>query len=323
MEKYEDELTSSLISRLKELGYPADSMIPELAVRDSNGRINHVDLAIIEPINNTILAIFEVKRDLSNKRQLKNAFLQVKHFSENLSNSALLFLYSSNDNGESIYSVDAGKNDLESIGVLPSYESLLSSSVLQGVRKGKDKKKDTAKKWSNIVAGMASSIAVAATVAMSIGLVFESDSRTLGNKELTVEVASMKTEVIDSKVALKKLENELTEVKVGLNSLSSLPDEQKWKIEVSKLHANVSVLSEKLTALESALTTDPAKALAVPILRKDLENTEKTLKLELLRTRAELERMYDQNKWFIGLMFTIALSVLGMVASSWFNRKDT
>lgn len=39
--------------------------------------------------------------------------------------------------------------------------------------------------------------------------------------------------------------------------------------------------------------------------------------------RIGIDRMYDQNKWFIGLIFTIALSVLGMSASNFFNKKDT
>lgn len=119
------------------------------------------------------------------------------------------------------------------------------------------------------------------------------------------------------------LQDDLSRVQSGLTNISSLPEGHEWKTEASEIKHHVSSLSAKLTALENALTVDPSKALAVPILRKDLDNAEKNLKAELLQTRAEIDRMYDQNKWFIGLMFTIALSVLGMAASSFFNRKDT
>ena len=63
--------------------------------------------------------------------------------------------------------------------------------------------------------------------------------------------------------------------------------------------------------------------MAIPILRKDLDNAEKSIRAELRQTNSEIDRIYDQNKWFIGLMLTMALSVIGMAVSSFVGRKDT
>ncbi len=320
---YEDQIMNNLKLKLQEIGYPSDAIIEELAVRNSDGRIFYIDLAIVEPVNNTVLAIFEVKKNLRDNRQARKALAQIKLYSKSFLDIPLLFLYSSNEEEEVIYSVDVENDILELMTNLPSFESLLSSQAIKGASLGKRKNDSTARKWSNIIAGMSSSIAIAAILVSSLGLFFDSGSRTLGNKELTLELSLIKAKSSHSSAVIEKLDRELETIKGTLSVLSDLPNEQKWKVEVSKLQANVEVLSDKIESLESALTEDPSKALAVPLLRKDLESTEKTLKLELLQTRAELERMYDQNKWFIGLMFTIALSVLSMVASSWFNRKET
>ncbi|MCB5360445.1 MULTISPECIES: type I restriction enzyme HsdR N-terminal domain-containing protein [Vibrio] len=320
---YEELLTRKLKLELQENGYPSDAVIEELAVRNPDGRVHYIDLAIIDPISSSILAIFEVKKNLDDNQQIRKAIAQIKSYSKSLPDLPLLFLFCSNEDKQFIYSADVESNNLEPLNKLPSFESLLSSQTLKGVDQTHRKDTSVAKKWSNIVAGMSSSIAIAALLITSFGLFFDSSSKTLGNKELTLELSTMKAKTYQSQAIVENLERELNEVKGSLSLLSDLPEEQKWKIEVSKLQANVEVLSNKIESLESVLTSDPTKALAVPLLRKDLESTEKTLTLELLQTRAELERMYDQNKWFIGLMFTIALSVLGMVASSWFNRKET
>lgn len=319
----EDQIINKLKLQLQENGYPTDAIIEELAVRNSDGRVHYVDLAIVDPISSTILAIFEVKRNLRDNRQIRKALAQIKLYSKSFPDSPLLFLFSSNDDEDVTYSVDAESDKLEPMTKLPNFESLLSSQAIKGANPIKRKDESTAKKWSNIIAGMSSSIAIAALLVTSFGVFFDSGNRTLGNKELTLELSAIKDKSSYSQTIIENLERELGVVKGSLSALSDLPDEQKWKIEVSKLQANVTVLSNKIESLESVLTTDPSKVLAVPLLRKDLESTEKALKLELQQTRAELDRMYDQNKWFIGLMFTIALSVLGMVASSWFNRKET
>jgi hypothetical protein len=61
----------------------------------------------------------------------------------------------------------------------------------------------------------------------------------------------------------------------------------------------------------------------VAILRKDLDNAQAVFKSEINQSRAEVNRLYSQNNWFIGLMITIAVSVLGMAISNSMNRKES
>lgn len=320
MSHSEIDIREKLISRLLELGYPKSSIVLELGLKLGRASESRIDLAILDPDSNRILSIFEVKRDI---KSLGRAIEQVLGCAKALPDNILAYVYSFDEGQECIYSVDSKTNRVSRLYELPSFESL-KSLFAKPEKESSEKvknKKTAARTWSAIVAGMSSSIAIAITIAMATGFLF-SENKTFNNSELTSEVLSIESKYQALEKDISLLYSELSRVKSDLSNISSLPEGHEWKTEASEIKQNISLISEKLNALEDALTVNPSKALAVPILRKDLDNAEKNLKAELLQTRAEIDRMYDQNKWFIGLMFTIALSVLGMAASSFFNKRD-
>lgn len=321
MEISEVQIRQQLIDRLLELGYPKASIVFEVILPLGRGRRASIDLAVKDPDTNQVLAIFEIKRNLVN---LENAMQQVISYSHALSENVQAFLYGYRDGSESIFLVNTKENIASQVFDLPTYESLKNIEFsLENMQKNADIfKKHTANRWSSIVAGMTSSMAIAISIAMFAGLFFD-ENKTLSNSELTEKINLLHVEKKKLESEVDLLKSEISTVENGLKAISSVPDKHGWNAEAIKLSANIEKLKQRLDALEKAITEDPAKALAVPILRKDLDNAEKSLKAELAQTKLEIDRMYDQNKWFIGLMFTIALSVLGMAASSFFNRKDT
>lgn len=321
MKYSESEIRDKLISRLLELGYPKSSIVLELGLKVGRTSECRIDLAILDPDSNKILSIFEVKKDPNN---LGDAIQQVLTYAQALPENVLAYVYTLDEAEENIYSVNPKTNSVSQLYDLPSFESLKISysNPRKEWSEKVNNKKTAARTWSNIVAGMSSSIAIAITIAMATGLFF-SENKTLNNSELASELLTLETKSQSFEKEISLLQSELSRVKSGLSNISSLPEGHEWKTESSEIKHTIFLISEKLDALENALTVNPSKALAVPILRKDLNNVEKSLKAELLQTRAEIDRMYDQNKWFIGLMFTIALSVLGIAASSLFNKKDT
>lgn len=321
MEISEKDIRDRLISKLLELGYPKSSIILELGLQVGRSAKARIDLAISDPETNEILAIFEIKRDSKN---LPSAVQQLVGYSKLLSNDIIAFIYCLGGDTSEIYSVKPNTQAVSSIYELPTFEELKTANILpkQNNAKKHEKKKNSARTWSNVVAGMSSSIAIAITIAMATGVLFTKE-KTLTNSELSERLIVLQSNNRLLEEKLTSAKDEILQIKIGINDLSSLPDGHQWKTEAREIKNDLSLVTSKLKALEDALTVDPAKALAVPILRKDLDNAEKSLKAELVQTRSEIDRMYDQNKWFIGLMFTIALSVLGMAASSFFNRKDT
>lgn len=321
MELNEGEVRQRLIDRLLDLGYPKSSILLEVALVASNGTKPKIDVAIQDPSTNQLLAFFEIKRSASN---LQGAIDQAIAYSKLLSKKVQVFVYSLTGSTESLFLVNLREGSASQVVDLPSFDSLKQVNV----NEEKDRisvsevNKNKAKNWSVTIAGMASSIAAVATISMLFGLI-SNDKKVLSNGDLTEKIIGLQAENSRLESEIGSLRAEVNGLLTSVKAISSAPGEHGWKTEAELLGAKLNAASIKLDALETAITADPTKALAIPMLRKDLTNAEKSIKSELMQTKAEIDRMYDQNKWFIGLMFTIALSVLGMAASSFFSRKES
>lgn len=179
----ETDIRDKLISRLLELGYPKSSIVLELGLEIGRTSTARIDLAILDPETNKILSVFEVKKDSKN---LGGAVQQLISYSKVLPENILAFLYSLDGGEEEIYSVNPKSGEVSRLYDLPNFDSLRNSysNPLKEQYEREKKKKSTARTWSNIVAGMSSSIAIAITIAMATGLLF-SEKKTLNNSELT------------------------------------------------------------------------------------------------------------------------------------------
>lgn len=61
---------------------------------------------------------------------------------------------------------------------------------------------------------------------------------------------------------------------------------------------------------------DPAKSLEMPLLRNELEHVKKGCQSDLVNLKEEVGRIYDLTKWFVGLMFTMALGIIGLAVTN-------
>jgi len=52
-----------------------------------------------------------------------------------------------------------------------------------------------------------------------------------------------------------------------------------------------------------------------------MENLRLSYKSDLIATKEEISRVYDLNKWFIGLMFTMTVGLLGLAISNFLRDK--
>ncbi|MFK3718666.1 hypothetical protein ACI2J9_03590 [Pseudomonas fulva] len=82
----------------------------------------------------------------------------------------------------------------------------------------------------------------------------------------------------------------------------------------------ISELSNRLGALEAAISDSPEKALSVPMLRKDQAALSREVDASRIAVKSEIDRLNDQFKWILNgiaaalvLMLGAALSMLGNV----------
>jgi hypothetical protein len=81
--------------------------------------------------------------------------------------------------------------------------------------------------------------------------------------------------------------------------------------EQQRFLSSVASLDDRMTKIEDAISATPDKALAVPLLRNDVEAISKRLEDYRASDRAEIDRLYDQQKWMLGGIGTVLFAIAG------------
>lgn len=99
--------------------------------------------------------------------------------------------------------------------------------------------------------------------------------------------------------------------KLGSNNFEGL--------EYSMLKERVESINERLTSIERSISDSPEKALSIPMLRKDQENMAKSMEAAKIAVKVEMDRLYEQQKWMLGGIGAVLLTVIGAALSALAN----
>ncbi len=125
---------------------------------------------------------------------------------------------------------------------------------------------------------------------------------TLNVTSIPGDISVLLTDISDLKVEVVNLKKEID----TLTNQSGGSD-----VQSSQYKNNVQALDNRIKIIEQAILDNPEKSLALTLLSRDIDNTTK-----------EVERLYDLFKWFFGLMFTMALSLLGLAVSNFIKKPE-
>ncbi len=93
-------------------------------------------------------------------------------------------------------------------------------------------------------------------------------------------------------------------------SFSTLnPTDRQSIAEIKDAEAKLDV---RLSSLETSIMATPEKAVAVPMLKQQVDALQDRTHSDLDGIRGEIGRLFTLTQWFIGLMFTIALGMFGL-----------
>lgn len=134
----EAEAINRLLQELKGLGYPEGSVRFEFAVKSSNGQRRYIDVAIIDPDTNDVVAIIEVKNG-SKGNALNVAAKQVASYAKLLPSSPLSLVYVFEGEAKQIGMVNESDGGVTLIQSLPSFNSLLTGGRAQNKVEAKSK----------------------------------------------------------------------------------------------------------------------------------------------------------------------------------------
>lgn len=172
----------------------------------------------------------------------------------------------------------------------------------------------------NVIAVMVVIVSFVATIASFVELV--NLFRPTKPSSISDTVVDQAQEIKNLKGRVESLNQKLERLDSNIVTFSQTPPESKAGIELKRINNSPNELQTKVSSIEQIVLDNPSKALGIPLLRRDLDNLKESQNSNYISMRQEIERIYDLNKWFIGLMFTIAISILGLAISNIFKGKE-
>ena len=170
--------------------------------------------------------------------------------------------------------------------------------------------------------GIVSLIAMAAALIAALVGFFQA-SYTEKSTELAARRAELAAEFpLRIRDQVEALSTHVKELEKTITGLTKVPDGSQLSVVVSKLSEDTGHTSARLKTIEEVILDSPDKALSIPLLRKDFDAQRNAFSSETTALRGEIARLYDFNKWFFGLIATMALSSLGFAASNFFKKKE-
>lgn len=80
-------------------------------------------------------------------------------------------------------------------------------------------------------------------------------------------------------------------------------------------------IDSRLKKLEDALMTTPDKSLSLPLLQKDLQSLRETQTKDYIDLKSSLSATQEQNRWFIGLIFSVITLMITLPSLQHFFSK--
>jgi hypothetical protein len=105
-------------------------------------------------------------------------------------------------------------------------------------------------------------------------------------------------------------------VEKQLATLTTVHTDAAIGAQMVSVQKSVEDVSLRMNKLEQVIIQDPAKALEMPLLRNQLETVKSGYQSDMLAVRQEIAQVYDLTKWFLGLMFTMALGIIGLAVTN-------
>lgn len=161
---------------------------------------------------------------------------------------------------------------------------------------------------------------IAGTVGMLVAYftMFESVTKfEIGDLGIKIEQIDA-TKNINSEIV--SLRADLKQVKDNVDSLTKIPEDSKAGIQLKQIQAILTDLQTRQGKLEAVILTNPAKALEIPLLQRDLENVKAQQQVSVLTMKESIDRIYDLNKWLLGAM---AVSIVTLALSNFLKGKES
>jgi len=115
----------------------------------------------------------------------------------------------------------------------------------------------------------------------------------------------------------KRLDDEdgrIRQLQSVVEGLATSPSQGRLAAQIRTLSGSVEKANADLLALQDALLDNPAKAVALPLLKRDLDNSRTSTQASILTLQQSVDHQYDLLKWMLG---TFVLGLASVVLTVW------
>jgi hypothetical protein len=127
----------------------------------------------------------------------------------------------------------------------------------------------------------------------------------------TAQLRDLKTQVND-------LTSRLNGLDASIASMSQHPSEANTELQLSNLTTEISDLSNKVSVLDQTILEDPNKAIALPLLQKDLEASQTIYDAKLTALQQSVNQI---NTYVTGFLVVIGLGFLGLAGTFFLAQR--
>lgn len=117
---------------------------------------------------------------------------------------------------------------------------------------------------------------------------------------------------------ITQLNEQLKTLQLRVTQMGEVSEKMKKNVASSgqagqqaRLAAALENVEKRLGSLETVILESPERAISIPLIRKDLDESGKRLEEFKTSSRAELDRIYEQQRWILGGIGTVLLAVAG------------
>ena len=118
-----------------------------------------------------------------------------------------------------------------------------------------------------------------------------------------------------------RMESRVESVVSRLEAIIQEAEGTETAVLVALVKDDLAAVQERIDNVEAVIVENPTKALSLVVLRQELDNLKSSHQEQYAAAQRDIERIYDQNKWFIGLIFTIALAMVGLAISNFMQLR--
>jgi hypothetical protein len=166
-------------------------------------------------------------------------------------------------------------------------------------------------------ANLSSVLSVLAGIGGSLVALYITTSSSVRLEPVNLRVEQVASVEVAREVA--SLRAEVKAVQDSIQNARDLPKDTKLAIQLQQIQNALADVQTRQSKLEQAILTNPAKALEVPLLQRDLENLKTAQQANILAVKEGVDRVYDLNKWLLGAM---AVSIVTLAIGTFLKSKE-